>query len=220
MSTLAAVLWDMDGTIVDTEPFWVDSERALVEQYGGSWSDADAMECVGKSLEASGEILRQAGVELSVADIIAHLTDEVMARLAEPNTPFQPGVRDLMLALQEAGIPQALVTMSHRRMAEVVVDLLPEGTFDVIVAGDEVEHGKPHPDPYLRAAAALGVAPESCIAFEDSPTGVRSAVAANVCTIGVPHMVPLDAVGATVLWSSIADHTVTDLIDLHERFTR
>jgi HAD superfamily hydrolase (TIGR01509 family) len=187
----AAVLWDMDGTLVDTEPYWIECERELVARFGHEWSDDDAHALVGNPLLVSAEIMRERGpVPLPAEAIVEELLDGVVARVRE-HVPFRPGARELLEGLVAAGVPCALVTMSYRRFTDAIVAALPPGTFDVVVPGDEITHGKPHPEPYLTAAARLGVAPGDCVAIEDSPTGVASAVAAGVATLAVEHLVTI-----------------------------
>jgi HAD superfamily hydrolase (TIGR01509 family) len=210
----AAVLWDMDGTLVDTEPYWMEAETALVKSFGGTWTHEQALTLVGQGLETSGAILQEAGVRMPVAGIIDHLTGEVTRLLAERGSPLRPGAHELLAALRGAGIRCALVTMSMRRMAEQVVAPFPE-LFEIIVAGDDVARPKPFPDAYLQACGALGVDPVDAIAIEDSPTGVRAAVAAGVTTIGVPLMVSLVGTGAHALWPTLAGRTPDDIAAVH-----
>ena len=187
----AAVLWDMDGTIVDTEPYWIATEYALVAEFGGEWDDEKAHSLVGKDLRDSAAIIRdRGGVALPIDDIVNRLLDGVIAQVQQ-RVPWRPGARELLADVRKAGVPNALVTMSWTRFAHAVVGALPPGTFDVIITGDEVSHGKPHPEPYLAAAAKLGVRAKDCVAIEDSPTGVRSAVAAGCRTFAVPNVVDI-----------------------------
>ncbi len=211
----AAVLWDMDGTLVDTEPYWIAAETPLVAEYGGSWSREQALMMVGLGLEDAARILQGAGVRMPEHAIVDRLTADVMTRLADDGVPFRPGARELLFALREAGVRTALVTMSLRRMATHVADLIDFDAFDVIVAGDDASRPKPFPDPYLQACSALGVAPGECVAIEDSPNGLRSAVAAGIPAIGVPHMVSLEGAGANELWPSLAGRTPSDLARFH-----
>jgi len=198
---LQAVLFDMDGTLVDTEPDWIAGERALVEAHGGSWTDELGAAQVGNPLLVSAESLRRAGVDLPLEEIVEILLDGVVASVRR-GVRWQPGARRLLADLTAAGVPCALVTMSYRRLAEVVLAGLPEGTFAAVVTGDEVVHGKPHPEPYLEAARRLGVDPTRCAAVEDSPAGLASATAAGCAVVGVPHIVPIAAApGRTVVGS-------------------
>jgi HAD superfamily hydrolase (TIGR01509 family) len=187
----AAVLWDMDGTLIDSEPYWILEEHALVESFGGRWTDAHAHALVGNPLEVSAQyIIDHSPVRASVAEVVDRLMHGVMDRI-RVEVPWRPGALELLTALYAAGVPNALVTMSWKPFADLVVELVPPGSFAVVVTGDAVDHGKPHPEPYLTAARLLGVDVALCVAIEDSPAGVGSAVAAGVPTIAVPHVVPV-----------------------------
>ena len=187
----AAVLWDMDGTLVDTEPYWIATEFAMAEKYGGTWSHEHALNLVGKALLDSGAYIRaHMGIDRTPQEIVDELLDGVVARVEE-SVPWRPGARELLTDLEANGIPCALVTMSWQRFVTPILALLPERTFVTVVTGDRVEFGKPHPEPYLTAAAELGVRPEDCIAVEDSNTGAKSAVAAGCTVVCVPHHVPI-----------------------------
>lgn len=205
----AAVLFDMDGTIVDTEPYWIASEFEVVEMHGGTWSIEHAKAVVGFDLlDAARYIATSGGIDVAPQDIVEMLLDRVVARLRE-EVPWRPGARELLAAVVSAGIPTALVTMSWRRFADEVVGCLPAGSFTATVVGDEVTEGKPHPEPYLLAARKLCVDPRECVAIEDSPTGVRSALAAGCRVIAVPHVVDvptsLDVEGRLTLVRTLSD---------------
>lgn len=211
-----AVLWDMDGTLVDTEPYWMAAETSLVESFGGSWSHEDALQLVGSGLIDSAIILQNAGVAMEPEAIVSHLTDVVQESLRTQGVPFRPGARELLAELRDAGVPTGLVTMSLRRMALNVVDLIDFEAFDIVVAGDDVDNPKPHPEPYLQAAALLDVDIADVVVIEDSPTGVRAGLASGALTLGVPHIVPLEALGAHELWPTLAGRGLSDLVDLFD----
>nr|WP_276512036.1 HAD family hydrolase [Microbacterium thalassium] len=208
-------MWDMDGTLVDTEPYWMASETPLVESFGGTWTHEQALALVGLGLEDAARILQSAGVRMAEHAIVDHLTAEVMRQLRDEGVPFRPGAREMLLALRQAGIRTALVTMSLRRMAESVVELIDFEAFDVIIAGDDATRPKPYPDPYLQACEALGVAPESAVAFEDSPNGIRSAVASGAAVVGIPLMVSVAGAGAHATWPTLEGRTVDDVAAFH-----
>lgn len=193
------------------------AETRLVESFGGTWTHEDALQLVGSGLIDSAIILQNAGVRMEAEAIVAHLTDEVQNLLRTEGVPFRPGARELLLDLKQAGITTALVTMSLRRMALSVVDLMDFPAFDLVVAGDDVDNPKPHPEPYLQAAALLDIDITEAIVIEDSPTGVRAGIASGAVTLGVPHIVPLDDLGAHELWPTLDGRTAHDLVDLLDR---
>ncbi len=210
----SAVLWDMDGTLVDTEPYWIEAEYALVAEHGGHWDDALAHSLVGNPLLVSAEVIRAAGgVDLDPHAIVDRLMSHVTARVRTA-PPWRPGVRRLLDELAGLGVPQAMVTMSWAPLADALLEHLPVGLFAAVVTGDQVEHGKPHPEPYLTALARmslLGVDPVLSVAIEDSPTGLASAEAAGLATIGVPHVVPVAGAPGRRVLTSLEGLTPVDL---------
>jgi HAD superfamily hydrolase (TIGR01509 family) len=200
----------MDGTIVDTEPYWMRAETLLVESFGGTWSHEDALALVGQGLWHSARLLQARGVALAEDEIIQGLTRSVMEQIRVA-VPWRPGAMELLAELRAAGIPTALVTMSLRSLAELVVESMSFPAFDAIVSGDDVTHAKPHPEPYLRGAELLGVAIADCVALEDSEPGLASAVASGAVSIGVPHMVPIPESDGHTLWPTLAGRTLDDL---------
>jgi HAD superfamily hydrolase (TIGR01509 family) len=207
----AAVLWDMDGTLVDSEEYWLSSEQNLASEFNGSWDAQDGLDLVGMSLYESSKVMKaKMGLDLEPEEIIDRLTDDVVSQLTV-SMPWRPGAQALLLELKKRGIKTALVTMSMKRMAESVANQIPYKAFDVIVAGDMVTHGKPHPEPYLLAAELLGVDPKDCVAFEDSNTGLTSAEAAGTKAIGVTNIVPIPEKPGRVIWPTLEGVTVKDL---------
>lgn len=186
----AALLLDMDGTLIDSEPYWMQAEQDLVAQHGGTWTHEDALALVGNPLELSAHTLQRAGVRLEVGEIVDFLLTSV-AEQVRAHVPWRPGARELLVTARDAGIPCALVTMSYRVLADCLLQVAPHGAFDASVCGDDVTHGKPDPEPYLRAADLLGVDVRACVAIEDSPPGISSALASGAATLGVPAIVPV-----------------------------
>lgn len=213
--TLSAVLWDMDGTLIDSEPMWLEAEQAMLRRYGIEMSPETSQLMVGSGLWDAAEHFRELGVPMSADDIVAEWVAHVGESFDRGGVVWRPGARELLASLSAAGVRNALVTMSVRSLAERLVALLPEGTFSAVVAGDEVVNAKPHPEPYLRGAEALGVPIESCIAIEDSTTGLRSAAASGAVAIGVPNLVDLTQVASHALWPTLAG---LDAAQLRTRF--
>ena len=204
----------MDGTLVDTEPYWIEAEYALVAEYGGRWSDDDAHALVGNDLLVSARYLRDVGgVDLDPPVIVDRMLDHVIDA-ARAQMPWRPGARELLAACRAEDVPCAMVTMSYTRFAETLVAELPPDTFATVVTGDQVQTGKPHPEAYLTACERLAVHPGSTVAIEDSPTGVASAEAAGCVTVAVPNRVPIDAAPSRTVIASLAGLTVADLARL------
>ncbi|MGV8968883.1 MAG: HAD family hydrolase [Microbacteriaceae bacterium] len=217
MSTLkpAAVLWDMDGTIIDSEPYWMLAETELMASFGRTWSHELGLNLVGQGLDHSALILQGEGVEMAAEEIIDFLSNRVMEQISE-HIPWRPGARELLDDVRRAGIPNALVTMSLRKMADLTVSSVGFDAFAAVVSGDEVENPKPHPDAYLRAAELLGVSIVDCVAIEDSVPGLASAMASGAVSIGVPHMLPLPDISGYTHWSTLANRTAQDITAVFE----
>ncbi|AOY56129.1 HAD family hydrolase [Candidatus Rhodoluna planktonica] len=207
----AAVLWDMDGTLVDSEPYWLLSEKNLAAEHSKEWTEQDGLDLVGMSLYDSSKIIKsKLASEMHPDEIMHNLTDSVVSHL-QREIPWRPGALELLSELKKKGVKTALVTMSLRRMALAVADSVGFEAFDVVVAGDDVRNGKPHPEPYLKAAELLGVEPQDCIAFEDSITGLRSAETAGTIAVGVENIVPIPPAEGRIVWRTLAGVKVSDL---------
>lgn len=206
-----AVLFDMDGTLIDSEPYWLASEQALAVENQGEWTHEDGLSVVGMSLNESSKVFkRKVNTELEPEEIVSRLTADVQNQLKK-EILWRPGAKELLFDLRKHGVKTALVTMSLRRMAEQVVAAIDFDAFDAIVAGDDVLRGKPHPEPYLKAASLLGFDPADCIAFEDSISGITSAEAAGTVAIGIPNIVPIPDQEGRILWTSLEGVTFKSL---------
>jgi HAD superfamily hydrolase (TIGR01509 family) len=186
------VLFDMDGTLVDSEKLWDVALRELAAEYGGTLSDTARKAMVGTSMAASMGILHD-DLGQPERDPLASAA-WINARILElfrSGLRWRPGALTLLRAVRAAGIPTALVTSSGRPLVEVALDTLGRDSFDVVVCGDEVDAAKPHPEPYVTAARLLDVPIGRCVAIEDSPSGVASALAAGAAVLAVPAEVPL-----------------------------
>jgi HAD superfamily hydrolase (TIGR01509 family) len=197
-----AVLFDMDGLLIDSEPLWLESETAVMARLGAEWTEQDQAQLLGGSLERTVRyLLGKATRPASPAAVAEWLMSDIAERVRRDGVPVRPGARELLASVRAAGLPHALVTSSERSFMEAV--LASTGMrFDVLVCADDVIATKPDPEPYLLAAKLAGVDPASCFALEDSPNGVASAEAAGCQVIAVPSLVPIaPAPGRTVVRS-------------------
>ena len=203
----------MDGTIVDSEEYWIVAELELVNLFGGTWTHEDGLALVGNGLPQTAAKLQEHGVELSIDEIIQALTNRVLEQI-EVAVPWRPGAVELIHQFQAAGIPQALVTMSIERMARKVAAVIPGTPLTEVVAGDNVLKTKPDPEAYLLAAERLEVDISQCVAFEDSPSGCRSAHSAGAVTVGVTNLVSLDGIPTDVTLDTLVGVSTSQIFDI------
>lgn len=212
--TLEAVLFDMDGTLIDSEPQWMAAESRLAAEHGIPWGAPEAEALVGVDLWDGARVFISMGVPMDEDAIVARLVGEVLGAI-DDELPMRPGALELLRALLDADVPVALVTMSTREIVDRVegalADRLGRAPFAVTVAGDECTKGKPHPEPYLQALRMLGADASRSVAIEDSIHGARSALAAGMTTIGVPHAVDVSQLPGIVHWPTLAGRTVADV---------
>ena len=214
----AAVLWDFDGTLADTEPLWIEAEFELITTLGGTWSEEQADELVGNSLIDSAIYILNAidRRDVDPAWVVDQLLGRVVGFLGERPMPWRPGALELLTALGRAGVPCGLVSASYRVLLDAALSQLPAGTFAVSVAGDEVSRGKPHPEPYEKACAVLGVEARRCVVIEDSVTGARSGNAAGCLVVGVPNRVEIPAAPRRRVVASLTELDATGVAELLE----
>lgn len=214
---LQAVLWDFDGTLADSEHLWIAAEYELIGELGGTWSDEHAHQLVGNSLIDSGRyIVKVLGREddIDPAWLMDQLTERVTAKLESGAIPWRPGALELLADVVAAGIPCALVSASYRTMLDAVVTRLPAGSFATVVAGDEVVHGKPSPEPYLLAADQLGVDCRRCVVLEDSNPGCTSGNAAGALVLAIRNMVEIPEAPRRIQLQTLAGLDAARLVEL------
>lgn len=212
---LQAVLFDMDGLLVDSEPLWFEVEHAVMSRLGGDWTEQDQRALVGGSLHRSVDyLLSRASRPASHDEVADWLIGGMADLLSSREVTVMPGAIDLLRQVRAAGIPQALVTSSERVIMEAVLASLARHdiAFSVTVCGADVDNPKPHPEPYLRAAGLIGAEPKFCVALEDSPNGTASAEAAGCATVVIPSLIPVQDQPGRLVASSLAE---IDLALLH-----
>jgi HAD superfamily hydrolase (TIGR01509 family) len=216
---LAAVLFDMDGLLVSTEETWFAVETDLMGELGGSWGPEHQAALVGGPLAHSAQyMLDLAGrSDVDRAWVESALLDGMVSRLREGPVNWMPGARELLAEVTSAGVPAALVSSSYRTVMDAVLDAVGGEWFATTVSADDVPRTKPHADPYLAAAAALGVDPALCVALEDSATGAAAARAAGCVTVAVPSIIPVDPAVVDAVVSSLADIDLSWLRELVAR---
>lgn len=204
-----AILSDMDGTMVDTEPLWFHAEVLMMQNYGLSWTEQDQIHCHGVSSDKvavyMAQRIQESGQQPPTAEELADQFLEIMLEQFGQSLPApQPGILELLTNIKTHDIPRALVTSSPRPLMQEVVQALAGDMFDATVAAEDVERRKPDPLPYLLAAELLGVDVRECIAIEDSPTGMASAVAAGAFVVGVDHLGQLEPGPRRVIVDSLS----------------
>ncbi|MEU6808657.1 HAD family phosphatase [Streptomyces sp. NPDC046831] len=211
-SALQAVLLDMDGTLVDTEGFWWDVEVEVFAALGHTLDDSWRHVVVGGPMSRSaGFLIEATGADITLAELSVLLNRGFEDRIVGAGLPLMPGAARLLAELSEHGVPTALVSASHRRIIDRVLTGLGAHHFALTVAGDEVARTKPHPDPYLLAAAGLGADPARCAVVEDTATGVAAAEAAGCHVVAVPSVSPIEPAHRRTVVTSLEQVDLTFL---------
>lgn len=202
----AAVLFDMDGTLTDTEALWFRAETEILAGLGRQWRPGDEMAVVGLNLlDACRYLVSHLELSVSAEFLADALTDRVVELGEEHGMPWRPGAFELLERVTALGIPSALVTASRMSFARLTLDQAPQGSLEVAITGDQVTNGKPDPEPYTKAIERLGVSPGSTLAFEDSVYGLSSARAAGAVTVGVPLKMDLSGREDVIIIGSLAE---------------
>lgn len=207
----SGICFDMDGTLVDTEPVWHASLMAMCAAEGVEWTQADCDRYVGKPMEWWSAEMRTRGMPDTDEELRARAVGMVADAVGD-DVPWLPGAHELLVALADAGIPTALVTNAGRANADALVRAAPAGSLEVVVTSDDVTDAKPHPEPYLTAAALLGIDPERSIGVEDSDPGARAVVAAGMTLWFVRGHSPDPGFEPARSVASLAEVTVDDVL--------
>ena len=184
-----AILFDMDGLFIDSEPEWHAAETEMMRSYGYDWQPADQLQCLGGPLARVTEYMSSCLKGAIKPEVLAkEIIDEMTTRLSSATT-YMPGAIEFSKLVSQARIPQALVSASPRTLVNAVVSNLDQNYFNETVAAGDIERTKPFPDPYLHAAKLLDVEISNCLIFEDSQTGITAATASSAFVVAIPHYI-------------------------------
>lgn len=212
----AAVLWDMDGTLIDSEPIWIQQEYELMASLGVSWSDEDAIHCVGGPMTRVDAYMRSK-LDEATQELFPPmaLTEQLLLRMAEQigqGVDFAPGAEHLLKEFKTLGIKQGLVSASSRTLVDAAINSIGADYFEVTISDNDVESSKPNPEGYLKAAAQIAVAIENCLILEDSITGTTAAIESGAFVIGIPHVAKLPTGPKVVHIDSLEGTNVASLV--------
>ncbi len=209
---IEAVFFDMDGTLVDTEPYWLASEIELMSNFGYSWSAEDQRHCLGGPLPRVGEYMHS----LVDAETPEYFVNTLVSKVEEKfsqGIDFMPGAHELLHALHMADMPLGLVSASPRNLVDATLNALPSKYFQVSISSNDVVNSKPDPESYIRAAKSLDVNLSRCVILEDSMTGIAAARASRAFVIAIPHIVDIKPDPQTIVIDSLVDFHLEELFE-------
>jgi HAD superfamily hydrolase (TIGR01509 family) len=209
---MSAILFDMDGTLIDSEPLWLKAEIEVMAEVGCHWDERDQINCLGGPAERTERYMQERSQNIKPYGYFINRLHEVMRARITNELDLIPNALSLLKECKDAGIKTALVTASSRDLMTIVLKRFPIGTFEVVVSGDDVEKSKPDPAPYLLAAKQLSVDISKCLVLEDSLTGVQSGLSSGAKVIGIPHLVQMSDHPNLRVISSLDEITLSDIL--------
>ena len=216
---MSAILFDMDGTLIDSEPLWLKAEIEVMAEVGCHWDEQDQINCLGGPAERTERYMQERSQNIKPYGYFINRLHEVMRARITNELELIPNALSLLKECKDAGIKTALVTASSRDLMTIVLKRFPPGTFDVVVSGDDVEKSKPDPAPYLLAAKQLSVDILKCLVLEDSLTGVQSGLSSGAKVIGIPHLVQMSEDPNLRVISSLDEITLGDILGWYPYLT-
>ena len=188
---MSAILFDMDGTLIDSEPLWLEAEIEIMEELGCNWDQQDQINCLGGPIDKTENYMQDRSNNIKPFGYFTKKLDDVMEQKLSTKLDLIPNALEIINECKRFELKIALVTASSGRLMRAVLKRFPVGIFDTVVSYDDVERSKPDPEPYLLAAKTLGVDITNCVVLEDSLTGVQSGLSAGAQVIGIPHLVKM-----------------------------
>ena len=210
---MSAILFDMDGTLIDSEPLWFAAEVEVMAELGAIWEPNDQINCLGGPMERTERYMQARTGNIKPFGYFSERLDLVMEQKLAKELSFMPNALELTADCIESGIPLALVTASTGRQMRSVLTKFPSNTFKATISRDDVEKSKPFPDPYLLAAKTIGVDISKCLVFEDSLTGVESGLRSGAQVIGIPHLVEMQPHKNLRLIDSLSDIDLDQILN-------
>lgn len=214
----SAVLFDMDGTLVDTEPMWLASETELMQRFGYEWTVEDQAHCLGGPLDRVGQYMFNLAGDVESPEWFTQTLISLTESHLRNGASLMEGAQDLMSLCEGLGLPMALVSASPRVLVDAVLDNLHDHKFAISISSDDVTHVKPDPEGYLAAANFLNVPIRECLILEDSMTGVAAASASGGVVVAIPHLVPIASDARVHVVSSVGELTREALQSLYLKF--
>jgi HAD superfamily hydrolase (TIGR01509 family) len=211
-----AVLFDMDGLFIDSEPDWHAAETEMMRAYGYDWTPEDQLKCLGGPLLRVTQYMSECLDGARSAEELGLTIVAEMKKRVSKSVSLMPGALEFSRRLNEAGIPQALVSASPREIVDAALIGMKEKYFSFSVASGDIERTKPFPDPYLHAAKLLDVDIENSLIFEDSPTGLTAARASGAFVVGIPHYIEVAEEPRLKIVKSFNEVQDRDLVDWYE----
>ena len=209
---MSAILFDMDGTLIDSEPLWLKAGIEIMAEVDCHWDQQDQINCLGGPAERTERYMQERSKNIKPYGYFINRLHEVMKTKIANELDLIPNALELLKECKDLGIKTALVTASSRDLMMIVLKRFPLGTFDVVVSRDDVKKSKPNPDPYLLAAKQLSVEISKCLVLEDSLTGVESGLRSGAKVIGIPHLVQMQEHPNLRIISSLADIRLNDIL--------
>ena len=209
---MSAILFDMDGTLIDSEPLWLESEIEIMAEFGCHWDQQDQINCLGGPMEKTENYMQERSNNIKPFGYFAKQLDDVMEQKLATKLDLIPNALEILNECKKSDIKIALVTASTGRLMRAALKRFPAGIFDTTVSYDDVKRSKPDPEPYLLAAKALGVEIKNCVVLEDSLTGVQSGLTAGAQVIGIPNLVQMPSNPNLRVIESLSEINIEKLI--------
>jgi haloacid dehalogenase superfamily, subfamily IA, variant 3 with third motif having DD or ED len=210
---MSAILFDMDGTIIDSEPLWLQAEIEVMAELGCHWDEQDQINCLGGPMERTEKYMQDRSGNVKPYGYFGQRLNEVMKLKFVKDLELMPNALELITKSKEAGLKTALVTASGRELMNSALTRFPENSFDNAISRDDVTNSKPHPEPYLMAAKRLEVKIEECLVLEDSMTGVRAGLDSGAQVVAISHIISIANEKNLRVISSLSEITFKQLVE-------